>query len=275
MEETAAIGVPGLASYEVILVNSSGGKDSQVVLDETVRLAREASVLDRVTVVHADLGRVEWEGTKELAKKQAEHYGLPFIAVSRPQGDLLTHVQKRGKWPASNARYCTSDHKRGQVRKVMTALVTAARERTGIKRIRVLNVLGIRAQESPARAKKPEFQYDKSASNGRRHVDTWYPIFRWTEKQVWARIKESGVPHHPAYDYGMPRLSCCFCIFAPKAALILAGRHNRSLLDQYVQVEEEIGHTFRKNLPIADVRKAVDERDERDERTNKTESWTM
>ena len=257
MEETIAQSVD-LASYEVILLNSSGGKDSQDVLAETVRLAREADVLNRVTVVHADLGRVEWEGTKELARKQAEHYGLPFIAVSRPQGDLLEHVQKRGKWPASNARYCTSDHKRGQVHKVMTALVTEVRERTGIKRIRVLNILGIRAQESPARAKKPEFQYDKSASNGRRHVDTWYPIFHKTEEQVWASIKASGVPHHPAYDHGLPRLSCVFCVFAPRSALIRAGRLNRELLNEYVRVEEKIGHTFRHKLPIAEVRRAVE-----------------
>ena len=260
-----------LASYEVILLNSSGGKDSQDSLAEIARLAREAGVLDRVTVVHADLGRVEWEGTKALARKQAEHYGFPFVAVSRPQGDLLNHVRARGKWPASNARYCTSDHKRGQVRKVMTALVKEARERTGLKRVRVLNVLGIRAEESPARAKKPEFQYDKSASNGRRHVDTWYPIFHKTEKQVWASIRASGIPHHPAYDLGMLRLSCCFCIFAPKAALVIAGRHNRSLLDQYVQVEEEIGHTFRKDLPIADVRKAVLE----GENCGEVGSWSM
>ncbi|KKL27662.1 hypothetical protein LCGC14_2382920 [marine sediment metagenome] len=41
MEETIAQSVD-LASYEVILLNSSGGKDSQDVLAETVRLAREA-----------------------------------------------------------------------------------------------------------------------------------------------------------------------------------------------------------------------------------------
>ena len=51
----------------------------------------------------------------------------------------------------------------------------------------------------------------------------------------------------------MPRLSCRFCIFAPKAALVLAGKHNLPLLKEYVAVEKEIGHDFRKDFKIAAV----------------------
>jgi 3'-phosphoadenosine 5'-phosphosulfate sulfotransferase (PAPS reductase)/FAD synthetase len=264
-------GEPDLGSYDVILVNSSAGKDSQCMLDVVVERARALGVVDRVVVVHADLGRVEWEGTRELAEEQASAYGLRFIAVKRPQGDLLDHVRARRKWPASNARYCTSDHKRGQVRKVMTSLAAEVRERTGKDQARILNCLGIRAQESPARAKRPSFQHDRPASNGRRHVDTWHPIHHWTVDEVWARIRQSGVPHHRAYDLGMPRLSCCFCIFAPKAALVVAGRHNRALLEEYVRTEDEIGHTFRKSLPIAEVLDAV----EAGEACGEVESWDM
>jgi len=96
------------------------------------------------------------------------------------------------------------------------------------------------------------------ASNGRRSVDTWLPIHTWTVEMVWARIKASGVRYHKAYDLGMPRLSCCFCVLASKDALLLAGQHNRALLDQYVAVEQKIGHTFKKGLPIVQVRDALD-----------------
>jgi hypothetical protein len=51
----------------------------------------------------------------------------------------------------------------------------------------------------------------------------------------------------------MPRLSCCFCIFAPKKALEIAGRENPELLRTYVQVEAEIGHRFRQDLSLAEV----------------------
>src|SRR4051812_11013900 len=115
--------MPDLTSYDWILLNSSGGKDSQAMLDSVYRQCSAVGVpLERLVVVHCDLGRVEWEGTRSLAARQAAHYGIRFEVVSRPQGDLLTHVELRGKWPSSTARYCTSDHKRGQVRTLMTRL---------------------------------------------------------------------------------------------------------------------------------------------------------
>ncbi len=243
---------PELTTYDIILVNSSGGKDSQAMLDYVVTLASDAGVKDRLVVVHADLGRVEWEGTAALAKRQAEHYGVRFEKVGRPQGDLLQHVRERGMWPSPAQRYCTSDHKRGQVAKVVTRLTKEAQGGSS-RHTRVLNCMGLRAQESPARAKKAVFQADTRLSNQSRHVDNWLPIHDWSEREVWANIETSGVEHHYAYDLGMPRLSCIFCIFAPRPALVLAGRHNPALLAEYVAVEAEINHTFKPDLTMAEV----------------------
>ena len=49
----------------------------------------------------------------------------------------------------------------------------------------------------------------------------------------------------------MPRLSCCFCIFSPRSALLLAGKHNPEMLAESVKIERQIGHTFRLELPLA------------------------
>lgn len=261
-----------LTAFDLILVNSSAGKDSQAMLDHLVELA-DAQGVDRrrLVVAHADLGRVEWAGTVELARKQAWTYGLRFEVEKRPQGDLLDHVRDRGMWPSSSARYCTSDHKRGQVSKVVTRLV---RELDLDRPARVLNCLGIRAAESPARAKKTPFQRDRrlTGKGTVKVVDQWYPIFDWSDDDVWARIDASGVDHHPAYDLGMPRLSCCFCIFAPEEALKLAGRYNVELLREYVAVEAEIDHDFRTNLKLADVLAAVEAGAEPAEKVG---SWNM
>jgi len=258
---TAAPG-PDLASYDVLLVNSSAGKDSQAALDLVVCLARAQGIADRVVVVHCDLGRVEWEGTAALAEAQAAHYGVRFVKVTRAQGDLLQQVEQRGMWPSPQQRYCTSDHKRGQVDRVLTQLSAEVRAAHPERAARILNILGLRADESPTRAKKAPFAHDPRASNGRRTVDAWLPIHHWSATEVWATIRASGVPHHRAYDLGMPRLSCCFCIFAPRAALLLAGKHNRPLLDEYVRVEETIKHSFRmdgkRHLTLASIRDAVD-----------------
>lgn len=265
--------MPSLSEYDVLLVNSSAGKDSQAMLTHIVKMAREQGVADRLVVVHCNLGRVEWQGTAELAEEQAKHYGVRFIKVSRPQGDLLTHVESRGMWPSSAARYCTSDHKRGQVYTILTKLTNEVRAIKGTDApVRILNMLGLRADESPARAKKTPFENDKSASNGKRSVDTWYPIFTWTVQEVWSTIKESGVRSHRAYELGMPRLSCCFCVLASKDALMLAGKHNRALLDEYVAVEQKIGHTFKKSLPIVQIREALDRGEEP---SGKITTWCM
>lgn len=242
---------PRLSDYDVVLVNSSAGKDSQAMLDLLVEMADAEGVRDRLVVVHADLGRVEWAGTRELAEEQADHYGLRFEVVSRPQGDLLAQIEARGMFPSSTARYCTSDQKTGQVAKVLTKLTA---ERSGLGRpVRILNCLGLRAQESPARAKKVAFSPDARATNGKRSVDRWLPIHSWTEAEVWARISASGVRHHPAYDLGMPRLSCCFCILASKSALVLAAKLNPGLAEEYRAVEVRIGHRFRNDLSMADI----------------------
>lgn len=241
---------PNLASYDIILVNTSAGKDSQASLDVVVECARQAGVLDRLVAVHCDLGRVEWAGTRELAEEQARSYGVRFEVVSRPQGDLLAQIEARGMFPSSTTRYCTSDQKTGQVATLMTKLV----KELGLNRpVRILNCLGIRAEESPARAKKVAFGPEKRASNGRRTVDRWLPIFTWSEAQVWARIAEAGTRIHWAYEAGMTRLSCCFCVLASEASLVRAAQLNPELAQEYLAVEVRINHRFRNDLSMSDI----------------------
>jgi len=246
---------PDLASYDVLLVNSSGGKDSQAMLDHVHHLAVAAGVAGRIVVVHCDLGRVEWEGTRDLAERQAAHYGHRVEVVRRTQNDLLDQIAARGMFPSSTTRYCTSDQKRGPVRVLMTRLASEWRASSGLARpCRILNCMGLRADESSARASKATYEPDAAASNGKRQVDTWLPIHAWTVDDVWARIRASGVPHHRAYDLGMSRLSCVFCVLGRRSDLEIAARHNPALLDAYVAVEDRIGHTFTAKLSLRVLR---------------------
>lgn len=298
-----------LRSYDWILVNSSAGKDSQAMLDYVVACCDSAGVArSKIVVVHADLGRVEWQGTRDLARRQAEHYKLRFIVVKRPKGDLLAYVRRRKRWPGPSTRYCTSDFKRAQVQKVMTQLTReAGLSGRKTRQCRILNCMGLRAQESASRTncsgpkgyrckkgrlapmpgkpapragelcsrcggsgKQKAWEHNSDASTQTtRCVDQWLPIHKWTTEQVWDRIRQSGVEHHKAYDLGMPRLSCCFCIYAPREALILAGKHNLDLLREYAAVEAEINHTFRQELTLAEILEAV----ERGEDAGSIKEW--
>ena len=250
-EAQPAAATPDLTSYDVIVINTSAGKDSQAMTDVVVAEADWQRVpRERLAMFHADLGRVEWQGTAELAQEHAQHYGLRFVKIARPQGDLLDQIEQRGMFPDAARRYCTSDHKRGQGRKAVTMLVGELRlDRPA----RVLNCMGFRREESPARAKKAAFRRDESASNGRRHVDEWLPILEWTAEQVWARIRQAGTRYHWAYDAGMPRLSCSFCVLASKSALVRAAQLRPELAAEYAALEERIGHRFRNDLTMAQV----------------------
>lgn len=221
---------PDLASYDILLANISGGKDSQEMLRKLVALAEEAGVRDRIVCVFADLGdKDEWEGTEDIARYHAAFYGLRFIKVVKGEtkGEpvtLLEHIERRGMWPDQQNRYCTSDMKRDPISTVFTRLVKEVSPFGSGGPVRILNCQGMRAQESPKRAMMVPFHFDKRASNGKRHVDIWLPIHELTEAQIWEGIRESGVKHHPIYDAGMPRLSCRFCVLAGRKALVRAAQ---------------------------------------------------
>jgi 3'-phosphoadenosine 5'-phosphosulfate sulfotransferase (PAPS reductase)/FAD synthetase len=109
-------------------------------------------------------------------------------------------------------------------------------------RPKILNCIGVRAEESKARAKKSPLTSNSKlhGSNSRKRVDTWFPIFTWTRRQVWEVIAASGVPHHWAYDLGMPRLSCVFCVMGNQAALAIGAEYNPELFQRYIALEDSL-----------------------------------
>jgi 3'-phosphoadenosine 5'-phosphosulfate sulfotransferase (PAPS reductase)/FAD synthetase len=256
-----------LPDYDVILVNISGGKDSQAMLDVTVHAAGAAAVSSRVVAVFADLGSAdEWPGTADLAAEHAAHYGLRFEVVRRevtdpatgerrPQG-LIEHIASRPqqKWPDAARRYCTSDLKRAPVYRLMTRLAAEQRAAGAAGRpVRILNVLGMRAAESPRRALLTPFSRDDRASNGVRHVDQWLPIHAWDTAQVWERIAAAGTRPHPVYAHGMPRLSCRFCVLASRSALVLAARLDPDGALRRANLEDAMGHQFRADMSMREI----------------------
>jgi 3'-phosphoadenosine 5'-phosphosulfate sulfotransferase (PAPS reductase)/FAD synthetase len=260
-----APGVPDLAWYDVILVSISGGKDSQAALDETVRAADAAGVRHRIVTAFADLGEDdEWPGTRELAAEHAAHYGLRHEVVFREittedgrrvQQTLSEHIEAHGRWPDWQRRFCTSDLKRDPISKLLTRLAREQRAAgvTG-RRVRILSVLGLRAQESAERAMKSSFANDKRATNKTvRYVDTWLPIHSWSVARVWERIGEAGTRPHPVYAAGMPRLSCRFCLLAPRSTLIRAAQLDPEGAWRRALMEDRMGHRFRDGESMRDI----------------------
>ncbi|WP_329020505.1 phosphoadenosine phosphosulfate reductase domain-containing protein [Streptomyces sp. NBC_01601] len=254
LAELAAMPETLIRAAAAILVQSSAGKDSVVALDRVVRWAKAAGCLDKVVVVHADIGQdAEWPGVRDLAQQQAERYGLRFEVVKASVG-FLGMVEKRGLWPDAQNRLCTSTLKRDEAAKLFTQIV----DELGLdKQALIVNCLGIRAAESPSRRRKHELAIDHRASNGRRLVLTWHPVFKLSESDIWQEIADNTLDYHPVYDTLIPRLSCIFCILASFDVLVRAVRLCWVLglptPKTYVDLEERIGHRFKNQFSLAEV----------------------
>jgi 3'-phosphoadenosine 5'-phosphosulfate sulfotransferase (PAPS reductase)/FAD synthetase len=257
---------PDLQAYDILLCNISGGKDSQAMLDVVVQAAEAVGVRDRIVTVFCDLGdEDEWPGTRELAAEHAAHYHVRHEIVFRevPDADgvmrqqgLAEHVESRWqqKWPDKARRYCTSDMKRAPAHKLMTRLV-AEKRATGIRdrRVRVLNIMGIRGEESPDRANMAPYRNDPRASNKtRRKVDEWLPLLDWKVDRVWNRLTQAGTRVHPIYAV-LPRLSCRFCVLAGRKSLVAAARLDPAGAYRRADVEAAMGHNFRADVSMAQI----------------------
>ncbi|MEU4576113.1 hypothetical protein [Nonomuraea sp. NPDC023979] len=268
---------PYLPAMDVIVVNHSGGKDSSVALHELVTLARRLGLLDRVVVLHNDLGRVEWPSTAELdaqhadyyrrrfgatlvelfgdrpsargiAEAQAARYGLPFFVRSRTGGDLLQQIEQYGKFPDAANRHCTSEQKRAPKFRLFTELVQGL-SYLG-RKVRILDVNGERAEESTARAKKPAVEHNRMASNKtKREVFTWRIVHHWTLADVWACHEAHDLDAHWAYAF-MSRLSCSICILGAVLDVTWACAFRPDLADDIAALEARIQHLFKNKRSI-------------------------
>lgn len=270
---------PDLTDYDMIVVGLSG-KDGHAALDVTVQQARAVEVADRVYTVHADLGLIEWPAVlhngriypdnRDLVERTATHYGIPAHrqivtrrTVTDPNGttqahSLLGYVITRGKFPDLNNRYCTSDLKTGKIMVSLTPHIKHRRRQLD-RPVRILNVTGMRAQESLRRRNLAPYAAAKANTNY--HLDDYLPVHALSTLDIHELVDASGLGHHWAYDSapgagdwaGMSRLSCSFCILSNKADLTLAAQRRTRLAALYADVEDRIGHQFRADWSMRQI----------------------
>ncbi|WP_327309673.1 phosphoadenosine phosphosulfate reductase family protein (plasmid) [Streptomyces sp. NBC_01298] len=253
LEHLADDDVALIKAADIVVIQTSAGKDSVVALHRVVAAARKAGCMHKLRVMHCDLGQAEWPGVRQLARRQAERYGIPFILVES-EGGFLGMVEDRGLWPDSARRLCTAYLKRDPTGPVITKLV----EGLGLDRQAiVLNVMGVRGAESRSRARKSRLTLDDRTSSSNRLVLTWNIIHELSESQVWREIADHVLEYHPIYDTGLQRLSCVYCVLAGPDWLVLATRICFALglphPDLYTALERQINHSFKQNLTLGGV----------------------
>lgn len=210
-----------------VAIGVSGGKDSQAAALATFHHLDRIGHSGPRLLIHADLGTVEWKDSLPICERLARHLGADFVVVARKAGGLMERWESR--WQSSKARYeslstvtlvpcwstpamrfCTSELK--------THVITAELKRRFSGKT-IVNVTGVRADESAERAKQTVASFDK---DGR--FLNWRPILRWNIDQVFAAIDGSGLDPHPAYRvFGMSRVSCRYCIMSNLADMTAAS----------------------------------------------------
>jgi DNA sulfur modification protein DndC len=241
----------------LFIINHSGGKDSQAMYLYLKAMGIPSS---QIMLVHADLGRVEWSNLKPWIKSICDeplHVALPFDKNGDSK-DLLDRVwakhqsnQEQGKdrppWPSPAMRWCTSDFKTGPIQREIRQYMKA----NGFKK--AINCLGMRAEESPRRAKLEPFKLNKDLSKAGREVYDWLPVFSWSTGEVFQYIEANGQKPHQMYLEGMTRLSCRFCIMANKADLTIAAKQSPELYREYVMMERRTGYTMQQGKSLEET----------------------
>lgn len=257
----------------VVAVGVSGGKDSQACALAVARHLDQIGHTGPRLLIHAHLGMVEWEDSLPSCRRLAAHLGWELVVTERQAGGLMERWEKRWQnnvaryvnlacvklilpWSTASMRFCTSEAKAAPI-------ASALRKR--FPDMPILNVTGIRHQESPGRSKMPVSGCDarlariKKDGVDRRGI-VWNAIIEWPIDEVFAYIAESGLGLHEAYTrYGSSRVSCTYCILASKPDLVAATTcaANRDVYVRMVELEAASTFSFRSGGWLADVAPAL------------------
>ena len=240
-----------ISAGALFYVSHSGGKDSQAMYLRMAALIPPAQLV----VVHADLGAVEWTGTQAHIRATIT---LPLNVVRAVDSagenkNLLRMVELRSEkrpdapaWPSSKIRYCTSDLKRGPIEKFIRGDMSARGATLAV------NCMGLRAEESPGRAKRDSWSTNARLSKAGRTVYDWLPVHELTTNQIFQTIADAGQSPHYAYALGNERLSCVFCIFGSDNDLRNGAAQRPELAAAYIELEARTGKTMFHTASLAE-----------------------
>jgi len=204
-----------------VVASISGGKDSAAM---SLYLAELGIPHERIFL---DTG---WESDltyEYLSGELARVLGpIKWIAAPRKMEELIRH---KGMFPSRVRRFCTTDLKVLPMARYLRTLMDAGAD--------VVNTIGIRAAESEARARMPEWEDSQQTFD----CEVWRPILSWSEQDVIAIHKRHGLQPNPLYLLGASRVGCWPCVYARKSELRLLAETDPKRVVRLRLLEEEIG----------------------------------
>jgi len=225
-----------------LVVSVSGGKDSTACCLHLMELGYGPDDYDRIffdtgwehdflyDYVENDLPAVVGPVTRlsaqidlpddvvAIAEKFEKMLGVDYSSMVRL-------CLKKGMFPSRVRRWCTQHLKVYPARDYLL-------EREG----QVINVVGIRAQESAARSMMLEWEH-----SGTFKCDVWRPLIDWSEEDVIGIHQRHGVrPCRLYLEQGSTRVGCYPCIFARKAELRAMSDYTPERLEVLGELEKVV-----------------------------------
>ena len=68
-------------------------------------------------------------------------------------------------------------------------------------------ITGLRREQGPTRAQTACVEVDARRGG----IAKYSPLAHWTERDLWTRIHERGLPYHPLHDAGFESIGCAPC----------------------------------------------------------------
>lgn len=253
-----------LSTNPVVAIGVSGGRDSHACALAVHRHLESIGFAGQKVMIHADLGRVEWQQSLPKCQELADSLGWELMVVRRNAGDMmdrwltrwnnnvtryqdLSCVQLILPWSTPGMRFCTSEMK--------TVII-----RSNLKRRfpgqNIVNITGIRRQESANRAKMPLFKEDPLLGSKSTEALHWNAIIDWPMEDVMAECGSHSVALHEGYTtYNMSRISCTYCIMGsgPDLAASASCTDNHDIYREMVDLEICSGFSFQSSRWLGDV----------------------
>lgn len=148
-----------------------------------------------------------------------EPTGIPFLDLC-----LL-----KGIFPTARFRFCTKYLKIYPISEQIILPITD-------QGLSVKSFQGVRAEESPSRAKLSETDLQGRFSNGTEIIN-YRPLLTWDVEQVFNQHRRHNIKHNPLYSMGMARVGCMPCIFCRKRELLHIGMRFPEQIDRIEEWE--------------------------------------
>jgi phosphoadenosine phosphosulfate reductase len=181
---------------ERVVISFSGGKDSTVTQDLTIRALGEPSLVH----VFGDT-TLEFPLTYQYVNRFKENNPLSIFKTARNNDQEFLKVAKDIGPPARMMRWCCSMFKTGPITRVINSMFPDQD---------ILTFYGIRKCESVSRSKYNRIE-DNADEIKIQKQKVASPIFFWKDIDIWLYIFTENIDFNDAYKFGYDRVGCWMC----------------------------------------------------------------